>query len=297
MSVIWGIPYLLIKVAVDEIAPSTLVLVRTSLAAALLLPIAFARGQVRPVLARWRPLLVYTAIEICVPWVLLGFAEQRLSSSLTGLLVAAVPMVGAVLARFGPDHEPLGARRLLGLLTGIAGVAALVGFEVGAGDMRAVAAVAVVAVAYAVGPMILARSLGDLPGLGVVAVSLGLAAVAYLPAGLLQAPHRWPSGRALAAVAGLAIVCTAVAFLLFFELVAEVGPARSVVITYVNPAVAVLLGVLVLGESFTATTAVGFALVLAGSVLATARAREPAPTPGRASDVECAAIAGPVPEP
>lgn len=276
MAVIWGIPYLLIKVAVDEIAPSTLVLARTAVATVLLLPVALARGMIGPVLRRWRPLLLYTVIEICAPWLLLGFAEQRLSSSLAGLLVAGVPLVGALLARFGPERERLGRRRLLGLLVGLAGVAALVGFEVGAGDARAIVAIAVVVVCYAVGPFILARTLSDLPALGVVAASLALAALAYVPAGLIEAPASWPSGRATLAVLVLAVVCTAVAFLVFFELIAEVGAARSTVITYLNPAVAVLLGVLILDESFTVATAAGFVLILLGSILATAR--RPAPT-------------------
>jgi drug/metabolite transporter (DMT)-like permease len=273
MAIIWGVPYLLIKVAVDEIPPATLVLARSVLATLLLLPVALARGLVRPLRPRWRPLLVYTAVEICVPWLLLGYGEQRLSSSLAGLLVAGVPLVGALLARLGPDRERLGGRRLLGLLLGLAGVGALVGFEVGAGDARAVVAIAGVVVCYAVGPFVLARTLADVPTLGLVAVSLALSAVVYLPAGVLQAPAAWPSGRATLAVVFLAVVCTAVAFLLFVELVAEVGAARSTVITYVNPAVAVLLGVLVLGESFTLATAAGFALILVGSVLATSRQR------------------------
>jgi len=276
MAVIWGIPYLLIKVAVEEVAPATLVLARTGLAAALLLPVALARGQVRPVLSRWKPLLAYTVAEICGPWLLLGYAEQRLSSSLTGLLIAGVPLVGAVLALGGADRERLGPRRLLGLLLGLAGVAALVGFEVGAGDGRAVLAVAVVVVGYALGPVILSRSLADLPAPGVVAVSLALAGLAYLPAGLIEAPATWPSGEVIAAVLVLAVLCTAVAFLLFFALIAEVGPARSTVITYVNPAVAVLLGVVVLDEAFTVATAVGFVLILLGSVLATSRTAGPA---------------------
>jgi drug/metabolite transporter (DMT)-like permease len=301
MAFIWGIPYLLIKVAVDEIAPSTLVLARTALGAVLLLPLAFARGLLRPLLPRWKMLLAYTAVEICGPWLLLGFAEQRLSSSLTGLLVAGVPLVGAVLARFGPDRERLGARRLAGLLVGLAGVTALVGFELGAGDTRALVAMAFVVVGYAVGPAILARSFADLPALGVVAASLALAALAYLPAGIIEAPSTWPSGRAVAAVVVLAVVCTAIAFLVFFALIAEVGPARSTVITYVNPAVAVLLGVLVLDEAFTVATGVGFALILAGSVLATARRVEAPGTDVEApgTDVEVAAEAVPetVPKP
>lgn len=271
MSVIWGIPYLLIKVAVEELSPATLVLARTALAAFVLLPIAASRGLLRPVLAYWRPLLLFSAVEICLPWLLLGYAEQRLSSSLTGLLVAVVPLVGAVIARYGPARERLGGRRLLGLLVGLAGVGALVGFEIGAGDVRAVVAVAVVAIAYAVGPVILARSLADLPGLGVIAASLGVAAMAYLPVGVAQAPATWPSPNATFAVLLLAAVCTALAFVLFFQLIAEVGPVRATVITYVNPAVAVLLGVALLGEAFTLATAIGFGLILLGSVLATGR--------------------------
>ncbi|MDQ1602763.1 MAG: hypothetical protein QOE01_608 [Actinomycetota bacterium] len=297
MCVIWGIPYLLIKVAVDELSPATLVLGRTAVGAALLLPIALARGQVLPLLSRWRPLLVFAAVEICLPWLLLGHAEQRLSSSLTGLLLAAVPMVSAVLVRFGPDSDRLDARRLLGLLVGLAGVAALVGFEVGSGDVLSVVALALVAVAYAVGPLVLSRHLSDLPGLGVIAVSLSVAALAYLPAGIAEAPSRWPSGKVVLSVLGLAVICTAIAFLVFFELIAEVGPARSTVITYVNPAVALLLGVVVLNESFGVATAVGFVLVLAGSVLATSRNRAPRSEPGSARDIECVDLAQPVAEP
>ena len=309
MAIIWGIPYLLIKVAVGEVAPATLVLARTVLAALLLLPVALARGLVGPLLPRWRPLLAYTAVEICVPWYLLGFAEQRLSSSLAGLLVAGVPLVGALVARLGPDRERLGRRRLAGLLVGLAGVAALVGFEVGAGDAAAVVAISVVVICYAVGPFVLALTLSDLPALGVVAVSLAVSAVAYVPAGILQAPDAWPSGEAVLAVLVLAALCTAVAFLVFFELIAEVGAARSTVITYLNPAVAVLLGVLVLDESFTLATAAGFSLILLGSVLATSR-RAPAraepvraqpvraqPVRSVAADLECAAVPRTVAEP
>lgn len=295
MGVIWGIPYLLIKVAVEELAPATLVLARTTVAAALLLPVALARGQVRPLLARWRPLVFFAVVEICVPWLLLGYAEQRLSSSLTGLLIAAVPLVGAVLALTSGDHEPIGGRRLVGLLTGLTGVAALVGFEIGARDVWSVLAIGGVAICYAVGPLILSRRLADLPAFGVVAASLALAAVVYVPAGLAQAPPRWPSADVVGSVVVLAVLCTALAFLLFFELIAEVGAARSVVITYVNPAVAVLLGVTLLDEAFTLATAVGFVLILAGSVLATSRGA-PAPRPA-ARDLDCERVAQPVAEP
>ncbi len=281
MSVVWGLPYLLIKVALDELDISTLVLARTALASALLLPVALARRQVGPVLRRWRPLVVFTAVEICVPWYFLGYAEQRLSSSLTGLLVAMVPLLAALLALVGAHHERLSGRRVLGLVVGFVGVGALVGFEVGGGDIDAVLAVLVVALGYAVGPMVLTRYLSDLPGLGVLAVALALSTLVYLPFGVAGAPSVVPSTGVLGAVVALAVVCTAVAFLLFFALIAEVGPARAVVITYVNPAVALLLGVGLLNERLSVATGVGFVLVLVGCVLATARSdvRDPAAPP------------------
>ena len=271
MGVIWGIPYLLIKIAVGELAPSTLVLARTALAGAILLPITVARGQLRAVLPHWRPVIFFAVVELLIPWVLLAMAEQRLSSSLTGLLIASVPLVGAILAVATRSDDRLDGRRLVGLLVGFAGVAALVGFEVGGGDVAAVVGIAVVAVCYAAGPLILARWLSQLPGLGVITASLLLTALVYLPFGIAQAPARWPSTDVTLAVIGLAVVCTAVAFVVFFELIAEVGPTRSTVITYLNPAVAVLLGVSLLDERFTKATAAGFALILAGSVLATRR--------------------------
>jgi drug/metabolite transporter (DMT)-like permease len=292
MGVIWGIPYLLIKVAVDELAPSTLVLARTALAVVLLLPVALARGRLPEVARAWRPLLAFAAIEIMAPWILLGVAEQRLSSSLTGLLIAAVPLVAAVLAVAARSDDRLDGRRLLGLLVGFAGVAALVGFEVGGGDAGAVVAVATVAVCYAVGPLVLSRWLGHLPGLGVITASLAVTAVVYLPVGIAQAPSSWPSSDTVLAVVGLAAVCTAVAFLVFFALIAEVGPTRSTVITYVNPAVALLLGVTLLDERFTVATAVGFALILAGSVLATRRAAA-ATTAEHPDQVEACVVAEP----
>jgi drug/metabolite transporter (DMT)-like permease len=165
---------------------------------------------------------------------------------------------------------------VFGLLLGIAGVAALVGLDVGRADLGAVAAVGLVAVGYATGPLIISRSLADVPAMGVVAASLGLCAIGYAPIALAQRPAALPNGRVVAAVVVLGTVCTAVAFVTFFHLITEVGPVRATVITYVNPAVAVALGVAFLGESFTFGTLLGFVLVLAGSFLATRRQQPPA---------------------
>ncbi|MFL5952793.1 MAG: DMT family transporter [Gaiellaceae bacterium] len=277
MCVIWGIPYLMIRVAVRELAPVTLVFLRTGIAALLLTPVAILRGEFRPLLARWRPLVAYTAIEVALPWVLLARAETKLTSSLTGLLIAAVPLVGALVVTLTGEREQLGGRRWIGLLVGIAGVAALVGLDFGQANIVALLEMGVVAVCYAIGPIVLSRFLSGEPALGVVAASLVLTTIAYTPFALLRWPSSLPSAHVLESVLGLAVICTAVAFLVFFALIAEVGPARATVVTYVNPAVAGVLGVTLLGERLTLGMLVGFALVLAGCVLATGRSPDAVP--------------------
>jgi drug/metabolite transporter (DMT)-like permease len=284
MSVIWGIPYLFIRIAVAEITPATLVLGRTGLASLILLPIALLRVDLGPVVARWRWVVAFAVVEVGGPWVLLGSAEQHISSSLAGLLVAGVPLVGTVVAFVtgGHDHR-LGRTGLLGLLVGLMGVAAIVGVDLQASNVPALLAMAVVVVGYAVGPAILARRLGGLPAVGVQALSMSLCAVVYLPIAVAQRPATVPSPNVLAAVLILGVVCTAAAFLGFSALIDEIGPVRATVITYVNPAVAALLGVLLLNESFSVAMAAGFALVLLGSALATR-----APTPSRVGEIASA---------
>jgi drug/metabolite transporter (DMT)-like permease len=278
MCVIWGIPYLMIRVAVRELAPVTLVFLRTAIGAALLMPVAAYRGELRPLLARWKPPLAYTAVEVAIPWVLLARAETKLTSSLTGLLIAEVPLVGALIVTLTGDRERLGARRWLGLL-GIAGVAALVGLDVGQIDALALVEILLVAVGYAIGPIILSRLMADLPAYGVVASSLLLTAVVYAPFASARWPSTMPSAHVVESVLGLAFICTALAFLVFFALTAQVGPVRATVITYINPAVAAMVGVILLNEHLTAGMVVGFALVLAGCVLATGRGPETVPEP------------------
>ena len=269
MCVIWGIPYLMIRVAVRELAPVTMVFLRAGIAAALLVPLAARRKELRPLVGRWRPLLAYTAIEVALPWLLLGRAETKLTSSLTGLLIAAVPLVGALIVTLSGERERLGHRRWLGLLVGIVGVGAIVGLDVGQIDLAALGEVALVAVCYAVGPIILARHLGGLPALGIVAASLAISALFYAPLAATNWPSTFPSAHVVESVVGLAVVCSAAAFLIFFALIREVGPLRATVITYVNPAVGAVLGVTLLNERLTVGMVIGFSLVLTGSVLAT----------------------------
>lgn len=277
MSLIWGVPYLLIKVAVEELAPAELVLLRCALAALVLVPLAAARGELRVPLRYWRPLLAFTLLEMTGPWLLLAFAEQTLSSGLTGLLVATVPIVSVVAGRLVGEADRLDAVRVVGLAVGLMGVAALLGLDVGSGELVAVGAVALVVLGYGTAPLIVTRRLHGVPSTGVSAWALLLTTAVYLPVAAPRlAGEPLPSGSVVGAVLGLALVCTAAALVLFFALIREVGPNRALVITFVNPAVAVALGIAVLHEPLTLGTLVGFPLVLLGSVLATRRSRPPA---------------------
>jgi drug/metabolite transporter (DMT)-like permease len=271
VSVLWGIPYLFIKVAVDELSPTAVAFGRVALGFAVLLPYAWYKGALRGLGRRWRPLLVYTTVEIVLPWPLIGFGEQRVTSSLAAILIAAVPLVIALIAlRFDHDERAEGPR-LAGLVVGFAGVVALLGLDVAGrpGELLGAAAILVAAVGYAIGPMIIKHRLSDLDPLGPVTASLGLATVLLAPAALLSAPTSTPSGGVIASVVVLGLVCSALGFLLFFALIAEVGPGRASVITYVNPAVAVALGVALLGERIGPTAVAGLLLILAGSWLST----------------------------
>jgi len=269
LCVIWGIPYLLIRIAVRELSPPALVFFRTAPAALVLLPFALRGANLRGLLARWRWVLAYTLVELAVPWLLLFHAEKRLTSSMAGLLIAAVPLMAAVLYRLAGAHDPVDARRVTGLVIGFAGVAALVGIDLTGTAPLAVVEVLAVAFCYATGPLIISRKLADLPSLSVITASLVVTAALYATPALLDLPASI-SAETVAAVAGLALVCSALAFIVFFALIREVGPSRATVITYVNPLVAVLLGVALLGEPFTLGIAVGMPLILAGSVLGTA---------------------------
>jgi drug/metabolite transporter (DMT)-like permease len=282
MSVIWGIPYLMIKVVVDGgVSPAFLVFARTAVGALVLLPVAVRRGAIRPALAHWRPVLAFAAIEIGITWYLLNSAEVRLSSSLVALMIAMVPLVGTVLGWRLGDRSVISPVRLTGLGVGLCGVGVVVGLDLFSGGtpVWALGAVCLVAVGYAVAPTIADRKLAGVPTIGVIAVSLTAVALVYLPFAVLQAPARMPRFNVVASVLALGLVCTALAFICFFELIAEAGAVRATVITYVNPAVALLCGVAVLGEHLTAGIVIGFPLVLVGSYLATRRTRDAGASP------------------
>jgi drug/metabolite transporter (DMT)-like permease len=270
-SVLWGIPYFLIKVAVEHDSPAFVSWARIALGALVLVPIAWRIGAFRGVRERWRVILAFAVVEICIPFTAIPVGERYISSSLSAILVAAVPLTIAVMSiRFNPSERVTGAR-LAGLFVGLAGVVALVGIDV-AGKPReliGVGCMLVATVGYAAGPMMIRTKMADLHPMGPVASALGIATLVLAPTGLIYAPGSMPQGRVIASIAILGVACTAIALATMFFLVAEAGPSRASIITYVNPVIAVTLGVAFLSESIGAASVAGLLLILAGSWLAT----------------------------
>jgi drug/metabolite transporter (DMT)-like permease len=271
MSVIWGIPYLLIKVAVTELDPAAVAGSRTLLATLVLLPLAIRRGAIWPALRLWPWVAAFALLEMAGPWLLLGHAETRVSSGFAGLMIAAVPIVGVAIAGLRGEPNAFAPVRMAGLGVGLLGVAALVGLDSLAGyvDLLSVFELLGVAIGYAAAPVIANTRLAAVPAIGVIALSVTLVAVLFLPWTVAGYADGLPSGPVLGSVLTLGLVCTALAFVWFFRLIALAGPVRATVITFLNPAVAVGLGLLVLGEPLTWGMALGFPLVLIGARLAT----------------------------
>lgn len=271
MSLLWGIPYLLIKVALQELSPVALVFLRTLLAALLLLPLAWRRGALaglRPVLPA---ILALTLTEVTVPFLLIAGGETHITSSLTGLLISSEPLMIALLAIWLDASERVAGRRLAGLVVGIVGVALLLGVQAAGDSLRLLGAamVLVATLCYAFGVLMVKLWFGGRSQLGVAALTVTANTVLMAPLALAGLPHRAPSPAVLGAVLVLGFACTALAFVAYFSLIREAGAGRATVVTYVNPAIAVALGVLILGEPFGAVTGAGFLLIVAGSYLAT----------------------------
>jgi drug/metabolite transporter (DMT)-like permease len=279
VSVLWGIPYVFIEIALHDVSPAELAFLRVVVGFAVLAPYAWRTGAMRGLTRQLRPLVAYTVVEIVLAWPLIGLGEQRISTSQTGSLLAAVPLILAVIVwRVDPD-ERISRRGLAGLVVGFAGVVTLVGpgSVRSVGELAGAGAVLAAAACYAIGPLVIRYRLGHLDPVGPVTGSFGIAALLLAPFALATAPHRTPGAHAAIAIVILGVACSAAAFVAFFALIAAAGPARASLITYVLPVVATAIGVVFLGEHVGPAMVVGLALILAGSRLATgdppARAR------------------------
>lgn len=275
LGVIWGIPYFFIKLAVQELSPFVVAWGRVALATLILLPIAWHRGSLRSLASHKAAVLAFALAEFVVPFSAIAIGERWIDSSVTGILIATVPLTIALISRFFGLHEPLGATRLSGLLLGLVGVAALVGLGTisGVKGWTGVACMLVATLGYAIGPLIVQRHLGSVDSFGPVAASLLVGCIVLLPFAIYSFPSHLPSALALTSMAVLGAICTALAMLLLFYLISQAGASRASVITYINPAVATLLGVLVLHEHLGVGGVIAFALILLGSWLATRGAR------------------------
>lgn len=267
VTTLWGGQFFLIKVVLSELTPASIVLLRTGIAAAVLAPLFLTQREGVSARAHWRALVALALTEAAVPWYFLAEAERHISSSVSALLIAGVPLVGALLAWLTPEEERLDVCRIAGLITGLAGVALVVGLDVPPGEIGALGAIAIVVLCFAAGPIVIVRYLRSLTVISLVTATVTMTALAYAPIGIAQLPAS-VSPSVMLAIAALGIGSTALAFVLFFALVGQVGPIRANLTTYLNPAVALLLGVLILGERLTAGVAVGFVLIASGSYLA-----------------------------
>jgi drug/metabolite transporter (DMT)-like permease len=272
ISVIWGVPYLLIRIAVRHgVTPAFLAWGRVTLAAMVLLALAWRAGTLSSLRGQWRVLLVYAVVEICIPFPMIAAGETRVSSSLAAILISSVPLIVALLAlRFDHSERPTPIRAL-GLLLGFGGVVALMGIDVAGkgGELLGAGAILLAAVGYAIGPMLIKLRMAQLDPRATMGASLGIASLLLVPAAALDPPRAVPSGGAIGCVIALGLVCTAAAFVIFSILISEAGTSRATVITYVNPVIAVALGVALLGERPGTGAIAGLLLILAGSWLAT----------------------------
>ncbi len=272
LGVIWGIPYLFIKIAVETFSPGALVFLRVAIAGVILLPIVLAKGQWRSLSGHWRWVVAFALVEMAFTWSALNWSEQRITSSLAALLIALVPIVTAILARFVGLDDRLTGSRVVGLGIGFAGVGVLVGFDLTGSDLPALAAMVIVVLGYALGPIIVDRKLGALPSLAVIAAAMAINTILFAPIAVLTWPTEPIPTSAWVSVLILGALCSALAFIVFFALIAEVGPSRTTLITYINPVVAVVLGIVILSEPLTLGMVAALPLILLGSWLATRRA-------------------------
>lgn len=270
LAVAWGIPYYFIKIVVDEVSPAQMVFLRCGLAALIMLPLAWRDGSLKPALRAWRWVFAFAAFEFIGPWYMLAAAEQRISSSLTGLLLATIPLFATPLGRILGDRSATEWQRLVGLAVGFAGVGLLVGVDWlhGTIDVGAVIMMLLVSFGYAVAPQISARKLQGISTMGVVGLSMPMVTAFYAIPALANWPADGVSAKVWGSLAILAVVCTVIAFELFFRVIDAVGPVRASLVAYLIPFVALALGVAAAGDQITRGMLIGFPLVLLGSYVA-----------------------------
>ncbi len=270
---LWGIPYLLMKVAVADIPPPLIVAGRTLIGAAILIPIAIKKNTFKDAIKGIKYVIPYAVLEMVGPWILITSAEKEISSGLAGLLVATVPFFASIFSSLRGDHSVWQPKRIFGLVVGFLGIIALVGIEsiTGTSNPKAIAMVILAAIMYAYAVLMITTNLPGVDGIAINGVAMGLTCLFYTPIAIATWPSNPVSAEAIAALVVLGVFSTAIAFMLFFIVIVEIGVARGSLTTYVNTAVAVVLGILILDEPITLGIIVGLPMVLLGSFLASRR--------------------------
>ena len=270
---LWGIPYLLMKVAVADIPPPLIVAGRTLIGAAILIPIAIKKNTFKDAIKGIKYVIPYAVLEMVGPWILITSAEKEISSGLAGLLVATVPFFASIFSSLRGDHSVWQPKRIFGLVVGFLGIIALVGIEsiTGTSNPKAIAMVIMASIMYAYAVLMITTNLPGVDGIAINGVAMGLTCLFYTPIAIATWPSNPVSAEAIAALVVLGVFSTAIAFMLFFIVIVEIGVARGSLTTYVNTAVAVVLGILILDEPITLGIIVGLPMVLLGSFLASRR--------------------------
>ncbi len=273
-GIAWGIPYFFIRIAVEHFSTESIVFGRVVIGAAVLIPFAIATKALVPALRAWPWVLAFAVIEMVIPWWLIVEAERHVSSGLAGLMIATVPFYGLLIGYFVQGDKSLRhPKTIIGLIVGFVGVALLVGIDTLAGHLDVVSILMLIAAAigYAVAPAIAAEKLGAVPTAGVMSLSMAIVAAVYAGPALTKLPAEIaaePPVDAWMAIGVLGLICSALAFIIFFSLVREIGSARATTITYVNMAVALVLGIAFLHEPITPGILIGLPMVVAGSIWA-----------------------------
>jgi len=258
------------KIAVDTFTPSVIVFGRVIIGAALLIPIALKQGLVRDILKGWKYVIPYAFAEMIGPWFLISSAQKSITSGLAGLLVATVPIWATIFASINGDKTVWHSTRLFGLIFGFAGLVALIGIEsiTGNSSITSISMVLLAAMLYAYAVNMISKKMPGASGVALNGVAMGIAAIFFAPFAYAQ----WPTGAipqsAIWSIIGLGVLCTALAFVIFFKVMDDIGPARASLVTYINTSFAVVLGVLILSEPLTLGIMVGLPMVLVGSYFA-----------------------------
>jgi drug/metabolite transporter (DMT)-like permease len=269
VGILWGIPYLLMKVAVEDFPPAAVVAGRTLIGASILIPIAIYRKKFKGAVLGFKFVAFYALLEMIGPWILISTAQQKINSGLAGLLVSTVPIFATIIISLRGDHSVWQFRRIIGIVVGFLGLILVVGIEslTGSADLLSIAMVLIASVSYAYAVIMILANLPLVDGIAINGLAMAISTVFWGPVAIAQ----WPSNISMNSALG--IFSTAFAFILFFKLIEEIGPARGSLVTYVNTAVAVVLGVIILKEPLTVGIIVGLPLVLIGSYLASRKSQ------------------------